>query len=215
MSNDPVAEKSSFLRMYMSNHPDTLVAYAKWFGKVKEVITSAEMSAIDCKSMTLTCTMKGGSKKDVRVPIDPPLSGYEDVKPRLLEMKAFAQEGLGMIKAPKITSFEIPSTYAYISGVVCTAVLYLHFIQPLSLPSFIPSDGQYAIQFFFKFSAWVIFVLHSLESLYTFHLCRKHSTGLLVGGLYVLSTFACGMPIWQNLRKRIQAARIDSVMKIQ
>uniref|UniRef100_A0A8H7XP26 DUF2470 domain-containing protein n=1 Tax=Psilocybe cubensis TaxID=181762 RepID=A0A8H7XP26_PSICU len=97
MAPDPVAEKSGFLRMYMSNHPDTLVAYAKWFGKVKEVITSAEMTAIDCNSMTLTCTMKGGSKKEVRVPIEPPLSGYEDVKPRLLEMKAFAQEGLGMV----------------------------------------------------------------------------------------------------------------------
>ena len=47
--SDPVAEKSTFLRMYMSNHPDTLVAYAKWFGKVKEVIISAEMSAIDTK----------------------------------------------------------------------------------------------------------------------------------------------------------------------
>lgn len=47
--SDPVAEKSAFLRMYMSNHPDTLVAYAKWFGKVNEVITSAEMSAIDTK----------------------------------------------------------------------------------------------------------------------------------------------------------------------
>jgi hypothetical protein len=46
---DPVAEKSGFLKMYMSNHPDTLVAYAKWFGKVKEVITSAEMTAIDTK----------------------------------------------------------------------------------------------------------------------------------------------------------------------
>ena len=42
--------------------------------------------------------MKGGSKRDVRVPIDPPLSGYEDVKPRLLEMKALAQEGLGMVR---------------------------------------------------------------------------------------------------------------------
>lgn len=52
MSPDPVAEKSGFLRMYMSNHPDTLVAYAKWFGKVNEVITSAEMSAIDCNVST-------------------------------------------------------------------------------------------------------------------------------------------------------------------
>lgn len=44
---DPVAEKSGFLKMYMSNHPDTLVAYAKYYGKVDEPIKSAEMSAID------------------------------------------------------------------------------------------------------------------------------------------------------------------------
>lgn len=33
----------------MSNHPDTLVAYAKWFGKVEESLKSAEMTAIDCR----------------------------------------------------------------------------------------------------------------------------------------------------------------------
>lgn len=152
--------------------------------------------------MTLTCTMKGGSKRDVRVLIEPPLSGYEDVKPRLLEMKALAQEGLGMvrynlpqscislsnleqIKAPKITSFDLPTTHAYISGFVCTAVLYLHFIQQLFLPSFISGNAQYFIRFFFKFSAWFILVTHSLESLYTFNLCWKHSTGFSVG----VSTF--------------------------
>lgn len=47
--------------------------------------------------MTLTCTLKDTTKKQVRVVLDPPLSGYEDVKPRLLEMKAIAQEGLGMV----------------------------------------------------------------------------------------------------------------------
>ena len=50
---DPVADKSGFLRMYMSNHPDTLVAYAKWYGKVKEAISSAEMTAIDSKVSAL------------------------------------------------------------------------------------------------------------------------------------------------------------------
>ena len=43
---DPVADKSSFLCMYMSNHPDTLVAYVKYFGKVKEKVTSAKMTSI-------------------------------------------------------------------------------------------------------------------------------------------------------------------------
>ena len=39
--------------MYMSNHPDTLVAYAKWFGKVQDPIKSAEMAAIDSKVRVL------------------------------------------------------------------------------------------------------------------------------------------------------------------
>lgn len=47
--------------------------------------------------MTLKCTLANGTKKDVRVEISPPLRGYDDVKPRLLEMKAVAQEGLGMV----------------------------------------------------------------------------------------------------------------------
>jgi hypothetical protein len=47
--------------------------------------------------MTLGCTMKSGAKQDVVVVFDPPLAGYEEVKPRLLEMKAIAQEGLGMV----------------------------------------------------------------------------------------------------------------------
>jgi hypothetical protein len=151
--------------------------------------------------MTLTCTMKGGSKRDVRVPIDPPLSGYEDVKPRLLEMKALAQEGLGMvrynpthrsvlynislnfeqIKAPKITSFEMPTTYGFISAFVCTAILYLHFIQKPSYFFLGNASAQHTVQLVLKFSAWPILVAHILESLYTFSLCWKHSTGFLVG----------------------------------
>ena len=118
--SDPVADKSGFLRMYMSNHPDTLVAYARWHGQVKDALISAEMTAIDSEvciltylahepipalanrlyisqSMTLTCKLKDGSSKVVRIVLDPPLLGYEEVKPRLLAMKVDAQEGLGMV----------------------------------------------------------------------------------------------------------------------
>lgn len=47
--------------------------------------------------MTLRCTFKTGEKKEVRILLEPPLKGYDDVKPRLLEMKAIAQENLGMV----------------------------------------------------------------------------------------------------------------------
>ena len=50
MPADPVAAESRFLSMYMSNgHPETLIAYAKWYGRVEEGISSAEMMAIDSK----------------------------------------------------------------------------------------------------------------------------------------------------------------------
>ncbi|KAF9483711.1 hypothetical protein BDN70DRAFT_873565 [Pholiota conissans] len=214
---DPVAEKSGFLKMYMSNHPDTLVAYAKWFGRVQEAITSAEMSAIDCNSMTLACTLKNGTKKDVRVPIEPPLSGYDDVKPRLLEMKAFAQEGLGMIKAPKISTFEFPRD-AWVSGIPIGFIYFIYLFQgssAIGLGTVANTIVSYTGMTFFTYAFWSLFILHSLEALYTASLCRKHSTGFMLGTKYVLATVLSGFPIWTNLRKKIQAARIDSVMKIQ
>ena len=114
---DPVADKSGFLRTYMSNHPDTLVAYAKFQGKVKEEVTHAQMTAINSKvcalgtfiterlesctknnqSMTLKCKLNSGAETTVTIPFNPPLSGYDDVKPRLLAMRAEAQQALGMV----------------------------------------------------------------------------------------------------------------------
>ena len=48
--------------------------------------------------MTLSYVEKGtDSKKQVTVSFDPPLSAYEEVKPRLLDMKLDAEEALGMV----------------------------------------------------------------------------------------------------------------------
>jgi hypothetical protein len=52
MMSDPVASKSTFLKMYMSSHPDTLVAYVKFYGEIQETVTGAEMTAIDSKART-------------------------------------------------------------------------------------------------------------------------------------------------------------------
>ncbi|KAJ7140021.1 hypothetical protein C8R43DRAFT_601727 [Mycena crocata] len=215
---DPVADKSGFLKMYMSNHPDTLVAYAKWYGKVAEPITSAEMSAIDSKSMTLTCTLKNGNKKEVRVVLDPPLSGYDDVKPRLLEMKALAQEGLGMIKSPVFNTFIFPRMVFTTTFVPICALIYCTFfpkdsVNVLFAPArFVHSyvDGPLLT------GIWAFMcTVHALEALYTLTLVRKHTGNFTTGAAYVLGTLAVGFPFFVDLRRRIQAARIDSVMKIQ
>jgi len=215
--SDPVAEKSSFLKMYMSHHPDTLVAYVKFFGKVSENVTSAEMTAIDSKSMTLSYKTRNGDKKQVVVPITPPLSGYDDVKPRLLEMKAQAQEGLGMIKTPQIKSFVFPRKVA-ISITIIGLALYTTF-APKDDPSpwYTPAGkilsamgGPLALKVF-----WTTFgIVHTLEGVYTYTLCKKH-TNFTVGAEYVIGATVLGFPIVLDLRKRIQDARIESVMKVE
>jgi len=107
---DPVADKSGFLCTYMGSHPDTLVAYAKHFGKVDGHLLSAKMLSIDSKGMNLEYNTKDSPKRPqiVHIEFDPPLLGYEEVKPRLLGMKADADEALGIDKAPQITHFEMP-----------------------------------------------------------------------------------------------------------
>jgi len=52
---DPVAAKSSFLCMYMSNHKDTLASYVIYYGKVANTkITTVEMTKIDSKVPALS-----------------------------------------------------------------------------------------------------------------------------------------------------------------
>ena len=53
--------------------------------------------------MSLTYTTNSG-KNQIRIPFEPPLAGYEDVKPRLMNMKADAEEALGMVTPSDVTS---------------------------------------------------------------------------------------------------------------
>lgn len=47
----------------------------------------------------MTYTLKGQTAPlSVRIPFDPPLLGYEEVKPRLMSMKVDAEEALGMVR---------------------------------------------------------------------------------------------------------------------
>jgi len=216
--SDSVAEKSGFLKMYMSNHPDTLVAYVKWFGKVTESIVSAEMTAIDSKSMTLTYKTKGGTSKVSVIPIEPPLSGYEEVKSRLLGMKAEAQEGLGMIKSPQISNFVLPWNAAFTSFMVICLCYCTFFPRGHPSPLFVPAHVIFSViggDFTLRLIWGFMVLTHTLESVYTYSLCAKHHTGFWVGAVHVVSTLLFGFPIWVDMRKRIQAARIESVMKVE
>jgi hypothetical protein len=50
--------------------------------------------------MNLSYTAGGNEQKSTRITFDPPLLGYEEVKPRLMNMKVDAEEALGMVNLP-------------------------------------------------------------------------------------------------------------------
>ncbi|KAI0824409.1 hypothetical protein BC628DRAFT_1420146 [Trametes gibbosa] len=215
---DPVAEKSGFLCMYMSNHPDTLVSYVRYWGKITDHVVSAKMIAIDTKGMNLSYQTKGGATKEVRVVFDPPLAGYEEVKPRLLSMKADAEEELGMVPSPHITSFRLDSNMWYIVAMM-SFLIYTTFAPTPGSPNYSPFFEPAHLllanlpSWMLTFSWSLVVGLHGLESLYTLHLCRKHRTGFIVGTQYWLATLALGFPAWTSMRRQVQDARIESIMK--
>ncbi|THH12472.1 hypothetical protein EW146_g7658 [Bondarzewia mesenterica] len=204
----------------MSGHPDTLVSYAKYYGKIEEHITSAKMESIDSKGMKLSYQTKANpsSRQSVHVPFDPPLLGYEEVKPRLLAMKADADEALGTAKAPPITSFRLPlrtyETFSLISLLVYTTWApegdassfwsFAHFLRSMV-------GGQKTLT-----GIWIFLgIAHTGEGLYAAYLTRKHQMPLLTAISYITAAAMFGYPVLLDLRARIQTARIESIMKGQ
>ncbi|KAH9841136.1 uncharacterized protein C8Q71DRAFT_846309 [Rhodofomes roseus] len=212
---DPVASKSGFLCMYMSNHPDTLVGYVKHWGKVAEDVSSAKMISIDTKGMTLAYKTKaGGPEKEVRVLFDPPLLGYEEVKPRLISMKVDAEEALGMARAPQITTFRLPFGI-WTTNVLLAFLLYVTFSPEPQSPNFAPAylPAHYARTnlpvWAVTASWWIVVIVHPLEALYALYMARRHRMPFTTGVGYVLGTLIWGLPVLNELRHQRQAARIE------
>ncbi|GJJ09815.1 hypothetical protein Clacol_004039 [Clathrus columnatus] len=168
--------------------------------------------------MSLSYVVKGSKeKKAVIVPFEPPLSNYEEVRPRLLAMKLDAEEALGMVKRPKITTFEMSvDTFAMLPLIVL--LIFVAYAEPK------PYSTIYNIGPWLRNAVggitvirWICILassIHALEAAYVFVLCRRHSTGLVVGAKWVAITFSMGYPGWARLRRLIQKARIESITKI-
>jgi len=213
---DPVADKSGFLCTYMGSHPDTLVAYAKHFGKVDGHLLSAKMLSIDSKGMNLEYNTKDSPKRPqiVHIEFDPPLLGYEEVKPRLLGMKADADEALGI--APQITHFEMPFQ------IWITSSLLLLLIYGTCMPS--NSQGVFwwlarklrpgVFPDALFTASWVfVIVVHAGEGLYATTLAHKHRMSWSVGAAWVASATIFGFPVLMRIRRLVKEARIESIMR--
>jgi len=170
--------------------------------------------------MDLEYKMKGAlaSSKPpvVRVVFDPPLLGYEEVKPRLLGMKADADEALGTVKTPQITHFELPFQ------IWTTTSLLLFLIYTSSVPPH-SDDGFWWLAHALRpgiFPDWIfppiwafVFIVHAGEGVYAATLARKHHMPWHIAIAWVSATTMFGLPVLARLRNLIKTARIESIMK--
>ena len=128
--------------------------------------------------MVLSYKIKGVQvEKTVSVTFDPPLAGYEEVKPRLLSLKLDAEESLGMTPRPQLTTFVLPKRAWTHTGPLIVLLIYTTFngIGTGWLKAIVGGDPTV------RFCWWLLVVSHGLESLYTFYLCQRHGTGLVIG----------------------------------
>jgi len=145
----------------------------------------------------------GNEKISVRIEFEPPLSGYEEVKPRLLSMKADAEESLGMVRAtvatkfrlvclrsfqtpaPQITKFTVSRSWLLPLGMMAS-LIYVTLSPPSSgtIPPYL-YPGSLIRDFvgdrIVQFSWGIVVVFHGLESLYTATLVKRHKTPFGVG----------------------------------
>ncbi|KAG9048986.1 hypothetical protein FS837_011537 [Tulasnella sp. UAMH 9824] len=164
--------------------------------------------------MDMTYTLKGQSTPlSVRIPFDPPLMGYEEVKPRLMSMKVDAEEALGMAKNPTIREFSVP--WGLLLWGPLIPQLLLIFLT-YSSSTYAAWGRSYVEPYgLIKFSWGFILATHIPESIYTLSLCKKHNTGFTNGFLWCAGAFLGGYPFWVHLRRLVKRARIDSIMKGQ
>jgi len=210
---DTVKPQSGFLCTYMSNHPDTLVAYVRHQGRVSEEVQSAKMTSIDQQAMSLTYKLvhSPSTEKSILIPFDPPLTGYSEVKPRLLSLKLDAEESLGMTPRPQLKSFRIPRGMFTQTGPLMLFLLYTTYgeSEPVRWLRATVGGDRTIVGIW-----WFVAIVHGLESLYALSLCRRHRTGWVNGILFVFATLLVGAPIWVDMRRRIQRMRIESINKV-
>jgi len=195
--------------MYMSSHPDTLTAYVSHYIR-KADVASATMQSIDSKGMNMQYLTRGSDVKHlVRIPFDPPLLGYEEVKPRLMSMKVDAEEALGMAKNPIIRSYSIPWKSLLLGPLIPELVLFFVTFSSSPLAAQIVSlTGTTIVTV-----GWYCMLIHFPEAFYTATLCMRHQTGFALGLLWTLSSFTMGYPFIFRFRKLVKQARIESIMK--
>ncbi|CAG8634801.1 13735_t:CDS:2, partial [Racocetra persica] len=91
---------------YMNTHPETILTYAKYFGKVQNAV-SARMTDMDSDGFVVLAKESDGTENEVHIRFKNQLKSYEQVRPVLTEMAKEAEEALSL---PSTTPPPMPSS---------------------------------------------------------------------------------------------------------
>ncbi|CAG8701041.1 5002_t:CDS:2 [Ambispora leptoticha] len=92
---DPISPHANRLVAYMNGHPNTILAYAKYFGKEMNA-TSARMTGIDSTGITVKVTKEEGDEVEIIIQFKQQLTSHEQVRGVLTEMAKEAEDALNL-----------------------------------------------------------------------------------------------------------------------
>lgn len=135
---DPVASQSGFLCTYMNGHKDTLHAYVLAHTDA-QAACSCKMDAIDAEGFTLSYLAASNPdtklpRQTVRIPFTPKIKSYDELRPRMLEMKREAEAASGMHACPVINSAPALTLRVLAGLAITAAVALLSFVEVVPPP---------------------------------------------------------------------------------
>ncbi|CAG8557520.1 5129_t:CDS:2 [Ambispora gerdemannii] len=218
--SDPISPHANRLVAYMNGHPDTILTYAKYFGKEKNAV-SAQMTSIDSAGFTVKVTKEDGDEEEIIIQFKQKLTGHEQVRGVLTEMAKDAEEALNLPSTrppsppPSSTTltnnihtpFIWPNPFVASLIAVCLIILYTpDYFAPQLHPflreyAYIDWNSLYATR-------WLVLALHLGEtSIVAWILAKKGEPDMKTWFLWISFTMFLGGLVANHLWNRKEKKR--------
>ncbi|CAG8604861.1 12126_t:CDS:2 [Cetraspora pellucida] len=214
-TQDPIVPHATRLVSYMNTHPETILTYAKYFGKVQNAI-SARMTDIDSDGFVVLAKESDGTENEVHIRFKNQLKSYDQVRPVLTEMAKEAEEALSLPSTtpPPMpssnftnihTPFNPPDSSRFIRTLLiiifCAVLAFYPSPAPEAIKTLRSIFGQELLRVF------VLFVIscHIIETLIViFVLAKRGENDLRTWALWLGTTMLVGhcWYLWKPKNKR-------------
>lgn len=221
-SNKEKIQRERVVSHMNSDHHDALSMFLEVYNKVPHAeAQTAQLEDIRLYGMTISTADYPNRAKSPRtnffIPFEPALSGYEEVRQKVVEMHKYCLKSLGRSDIT-IQEYRRPRGFGAVMFTVCLAT----FIAFSRRSNFLPGSELYSrllhhvpnfATFCYKVQPLVIgsmVVIHTIEALHlSIYRLRPHSVaiGSKVWSLWVLNDFIEGFTVLQRFDALVEEKR--------